>query len=45
MGRCQKKSSAISTAWLSVLPRLHVPPIEQVIYLRPYQANLWEVLS
>jgi hypothetical protein len=30
------KRSAISTAWLKTLPSLHLPPIEQVIYLRPF---------
>ncbi len=30
------KSSAISTAWLNTLLCLHLPPIKQVVYLRPY---------
>ncbi len=38
-----EKSSAISTAQLNVLPRLHLQPIQQVFYLRPYP--LFEVGS
>ena len=33
------ESSAISTAKLKALPPLHVRPIEQVVYLRPYLVN------
>ena len=36
MGKESKEASAISTAKLKLLPALHVPPIEQVFYLRPY---------
>jgi hypothetical protein len=32
----QVKSSALSTAKLSQLPDLHMRPIKQVFYLRPY---------
>ena len=38
----EKKPSAISTAWLNGLLRLHRPPIEQVIFLRPYLVAQWE---
>ena len=38
-GERRAKPSAISTAWLRRLPALHLPPIEQVIYLRPYQVG------
>ena len=32
----QSKPSAISTARLNALLRFHLPPIKQVVYLRPY---------
>jgi hypothetical protein len=28
--------SAISTAWLNALQHVHLPPINQVVYLGPY---------
>ena len=34
------KASAISTAKLNGLLRLHTPPIKQVVYLRPYPVKL-----
>lgn len=34
--RTADKPSAISTAWLNALLRLHLPPIKQVVFLRPY---------
>ncbi len=39
------ESSAISTAKLKRLPALHARPIEQVVYLRPYQLMLWGISS
>ncbi len=35
----QIKPSAISTAQLNVLLRLHMRPIKQVVFLRPYPVN------
>ncbi len=42
VSRLGKKPSAISTAWLNGLLRLHLPPIEQVFFLRPYLVIQWE---
>ncbi len=33
------KPSVISTAQLNPLPDLHMPPIKQVVFLRPYPVN------
>ena len=40
-----RRRSAISTDWLRALPSLHLPPIEQVFYLRPYLVKPGEVSS
>ena len=36
-GRMRVRARAISTARLSASPRLHLPPIDQVVYLGPYR--------
>ena len=35
----------ISTAKLNVLPRLHMQPINLVVFKGPYQLMLWDILS
>jgi len=45
VGPMGQKPSAISTAWLNGLLRLHRPPIKQVISLRPYLVIQWEASS
>ena len=47
-GEGSVKPSAISTAKLNALLRLHLRPIKQVVYLRPYSFPLregWQILS
>ena len=39
------KSLAVSTAWLQRLPAVDLPPLQQVIFLRPSQLALAEVSS
>lgn len=39
------KPSAISTAQLSRLPGLHMPPIKRVVFPRPYPVTRWETSS
>ncbi len=41
----EKKPSAISTARLNALLRLHRPPIKQVFFLWPYLVIQWEASS
>jgi hypothetical protein len=40
----QVKPSAISTAWLNALLHLHLPPIKQVVSLRPYSLRMRDLI-
>jgi hypothetical protein len=37
--RAGDEPSAISTAWLNASPHVHLPPINQVVYLGPYSVD------
>ena len=38
------KTSAISTDWLNTLLCEHLPPIKQVVYLRPYSLRMRDLI-
>jgi len=40
----QVKPSTISTAWLSALLRVHVPPIKPVVYRWPYSFRMGDLI-
>ncbi len=40
----RSKPSAISTDWLNALQRVHLPPIEQVVFLRPYPLQVRDLI-
>jgi len=35
----------ISIGQLNVLPRLHLRPINDIVYVEPYSISGWEILS